>query len=366
MPTLAGEHPRLVVVHLDEPPSAPPLPVVQQQRAWSGVELHLSIIILVLFVLLVLVALQRWKTSLSHRGATMPSAQPAPAVSRPPAAGRVVPIAATRGQPPPPPNLGHLDAMEKARVGALRALPRYRWAGGGAHGDECVLCIESYQDGDTLRLLPCNHYYHQECIDQWLIVSQQNCAQRACPLCKANPIPTVIKPIAEPIPRVDAPQASPAMAAASRTASGAPHSAAPTPPPPASPVRNAALSESLPNMMRNAADAVASSISRHFSSAGRVAPRLTSAERHGSSRAPSTSPLPTWPARGSARDRGSAMEAAGDVPLSPWGARLGSDIDSLSASPLGSETARMPAGRRLQSAGPTIVVQLPDAFRGEE
>ena len=60
------------------------------------------------------------------------------------------------------------------------------------------------------------------------------------------------------------------------------------------------------------------------------------------------------------------MEAAGDVPLSPWGARLGSDIDSLSASPLGSETARMPAGRRLQSAGPTIVVQLPDAFRGEE
>lgn len=114
-----------------------------------------------------------------------------------------------------------LEALERDRVLALRKLPLFVWSGGST-GDECVLCIEPFTNGATLRQLPCEHFYHKEvcefhrctplrslfplltryaailpsarsqCIDTWLIYSMIG-ARRACPLCKADPIPHVCK-----------------------------------------------------------------------------------------------------------------------------------------------------------------------------
>mmetsp|Transcript_25246 Transcript_25246/g.58118 ORF Transcript_25246/g.58118 Transcript_25246/m.58118 type:complete len:264 (-) Transcript_25246:45-836(-) len=49
-----------------------------------------------------------------------------------------------------------------------------------AHGGNsmCSVCLGSYDSGDRLRVLPCGHRYHVECVDKWLIEQS-----RTCPLC---------------------------------------------------------------------------------------------------------------------------------------------------------------------------------------
>ncbi|XP_033150988.1 protein goliath [Drosophila busckii] len=46
--------------------------------------------------------------------------------------------------------------------------------------DCCAICIESYRPSDIIRILPCNHEFHKNCIDPWLI------EHRTCPMCKLD------------------------------------------------------------------------------------------------------------------------------------------------------------------------------------
>lgn len=45
-------------------------------------------------------------------------------------------------------------------------------------GDECCICTDPIAVGDEAKILPCNHFYHSECIIKWLGISN------ACPLCR--------------------------------------------------------------------------------------------------------------------------------------------------------------------------------------
>ncbi|XP_049349700.1 RING-H2 finger protein ATL11-like [Solanum verrucosum] len=49
---------------------------------------------------------------------------------------------------------------------------------------ECAICLNEFEDVETLRLLPkCSHVFHPNCIDAWLF-SHIN-----CPVCRANLLP---------------------------------------------------------------------------------------------------------------------------------------------------------------------------------
>ncbi|KAI6689280.1 hypothetical protein NL676_026108 [Syzygium grande] len=58
---------------------------------------------------------------------------------------------------------------------------KYRKGEGLIEGSECSVCLNEFQEGETLRLLPkCSHAFHIHCIDTWLR-SHTN-----CPLCRAS------------------------------------------------------------------------------------------------------------------------------------------------------------------------------------
>lgn len=47
-----------------------------------------------------------------------------------------------------------------------------------ADTDNCAVCLEQYTTNQCLRVLPCLHEFHRDCVDPWLLL------QQTCPLCK--------------------------------------------------------------------------------------------------------------------------------------------------------------------------------------
>ncbi|KAI9092325.1 hypothetical protein K1719_027825 [Acacia pycnantha] len=46
---------------------------------------------------------------------------------------------------------------------------------------QCYICLVEYDDGDSMRVLPCHHEFHVTCIDKWLKE-----IHRVCPLCRGD------------------------------------------------------------------------------------------------------------------------------------------------------------------------------------
>ncbi|XP_051277849.1 RING finger protein 215 isoform X2 [Dicentrarchus labrax] len=56
-----------------------------------------------------------------------------------------------------------------------------------AETDNCAVCLEPFNNNQCLRVLPCLHEYHRDCVDPWLLL------QHTCPLCKRSILSSVCK-----------------------------------------------------------------------------------------------------------------------------------------------------------------------------
>jgi hypothetical protein len=53
--------------------------------------------------------------------------------------------------------------------------------GGNAAGQQCCLvCLEVFEEGQNVRLLPCFHQFHKDCVGKWLSIKAD------CPVCKVS------------------------------------------------------------------------------------------------------------------------------------------------------------------------------------
>eukprot|EP00794_Sanderia_malayensis_P005493 gene5493-6178_t len=48
---------------------------------------------------------------------------------------------------------------------------------------ECVICLEKFSCGNRVKLLPCKHFFHNVCIENWLLSGNSANNQR-CPICR--------------------------------------------------------------------------------------------------------------------------------------------------------------------------------------
>jgi len=75
-----------------------------------------------------------------------------------------------------------LDDEDAARAGGLceTLLPSLRKPDPYLDQNTCSICLDEYEPGEEIRVLPCNHTFHSQCIFPWLTERSPT-----CPLCKA-------------------------------------------------------------------------------------------------------------------------------------------------------------------------------------
>ncbi|XP_021757663.1 putative RING-H2 finger protein ATL21A [Chenopodium quinoa] len=68
-----------------------------------------------------------------------------------------------------------IESYPKTILGESKRLPK-------PSDNTCPICLSEYEPKETLRSIPdCNHYFHAECIDEWLRMNA------TCPLCRNSP-----------------------------------------------------------------------------------------------------------------------------------------------------------------------------------
>ncbi|KAJ2778107.1 hypothetical protein H4R18_004804 [Coemansia javaensis] len=92
--------------------------------------------------------------------------------------------------PPPafdPQDSGGSETLTKEQFAALPvqtygSIRRHTRASFDQQGDpECAICQSEYEAGDVVTRVPCLHFFHQDCIQQWLTKGAGH-----CPICRCT------------------------------------------------------------------------------------------------------------------------------------------------------------------------------------
>ncbi|ORX73124.1 hypothetical protein DL89DRAFT_265262 [Linderina pennispora] len=93
-----------------------------------------------------------------------------------PGTRQVMPISSTRGSRRLP-TVADLDQRLPVLSLAKSSNPKHR----EMCLEKCPICLDCVGECTKVRVLPCKHYYHAECIDSWATTQSTR-----CPMCKAD------------------------------------------------------------------------------------------------------------------------------------------------------------------------------------
>ncbi|XP_050236921.1 RING-H2 finger protein ATL66-like [Mercurialis annua] len=148
--------------YFNHPPPPPP-PLYNQAQFVKSEIISLWSILVMFFLLLVLYTLYR--RSRNHNPIDIEQGQPP---NRNRQRLRVLQPERRVNQPRPLRTIVVAARVFQYKIGEIRALE-----------DECVICLEDFEEGDECRILTrCNHIYHKACVDRWILNDAH------CPICR--------------------------------------------------------------------------------------------------------------------------------------------------------------------------------------
>jgi len=77
---------------------------------------------------------------------------------------------------------GASSTVAKKSVHNLDVFPSYTYDGTHLPADKntCSICLCEYEKGEQIKIIPCVHFFHRHCIDEWM---RRSCD---CPICKTK------------------------------------------------------------------------------------------------------------------------------------------------------------------------------------
>lgn len=74
--------------------------------------------------------------------------------------------------------LNQKTGRRPASRASIDAMPTVEVVSGENSGEQCAICLEGWEAGETAKEMPCKHRFHGDCIERWLNING------TCPICR--------------------------------------------------------------------------------------------------------------------------------------------------------------------------------------